>query len=38
MMGSWQDWIVVLIVVLCIARVGMSICHDGKKSKKSCCE
>lgn len=34
MMGSWQDWIVALVVVLCIARVGMSIWNMFLTSKK----
>ena len=33
MMGSWQDWIVALLVVFCFVRLGISIWSMFLKSK-----
>jgi len=32
MMGNWQDWIVALIVLLCVVRVGMSLWQLYRKT------
>lgn len=34
MIGSWQDWLVALIVVLCVARVGMGVWDMFLKGKQ----
>ena len=33
MTGSWQDWVVALIVVLCFVRVGMSVWNTYQRSR-----
>ena len=33
MMTDWQDWIVALLVALCVIRVGMSIWNTFAKTK-----
>jgi hypothetical protein len=35
MMLAWQDWIVSLIVILCVGRVGLSLWNLYKKTKQS---